>query len=157
MSKKYSAEIGIIGGTGLYDPNFFENVRQVKIDTPYGKPSDLITLGGYSGRRIAFIPRHGKKHTIPPHKINSRANIWALKELGVTRILSPSVVGSLKKEFRPGDIVVSDQFIDFTKQRVSTFQRHSESRCNRNDTCTRMCTRKRSTIMLCLNCNDYRL
>jgi 5'-methylthioadenosine phosphorylase len=121
MSKKYSAEIGIIGGTGLYDPNFFENVRQVKIDTPYGKPSDLITLGGYSGRRIAFIPRHGKKHTIPPHKINSRANIWALKELGVTRILSPSVVGSLKKEFRPGDIVVSDQFIDFTKQRDYTY------------------------------------
>ena len=121
MSKKYSAEIGIIGGTGLYDPNFFENVRQVEVDTPFGKPSDLITLGEYSGRRIAFIPRHGKKHTIPPHKINSRANIWALKDLGVTRILSPSVVGSLKKEFRPGDIVVSDQFIDFTKQRDYTY------------------------------------
>ena len=121
MSKRYGAEIGIIGGTGLYDPNFFENVRQVKVDTPYGKPSDLITIGEYSGRRIAFIPRHGKKHTIPPHRINSRANIWALKELGVTRILSPSVVGSLKKEFRPGDIVVSDQFIDFTKQRDYTY------------------------------------
>lgn len=121
MSKKYSAEIGIIGGTGLYDPKFFENVRQVKVETPYGKPSDQITLGEYSGRQIAFIPRHGKKHTIPPHKINSRANIWALKELGVTRILSPSVVGSLKKEFRPGDIVVSDQFIDFTKQRDYTY------------------------------------
>jgi 5'-methylthioadenosine phosphorylase len=121
MSKKYSAEIGIIGGTGLYDPTFFKNVRKVKVDTPYGKTSDLITLGEYSGIRIAFIPRHGRKHSIPPHRINSRANIWALKELGVTRILSPSVVGSLKKECRPGDIVVSDQFIDFTKQRDYTY------------------------------------
>lgn len=121
MSKKYQAEIGIIGGTGFYDPNFFKDTYEVKVDTPYGETSDLITLGEYSGIRVAFVPRHGRKHTIPPHRINSRANIWALKELGVTRILSPSVVGSLREELRPGDIVVSDQFVDFTKQRRYTY------------------------------------
>ncbi len=119
MRKKH--RIAIIGGTGLDDPNFFKNSRQVKINTPYGVTSDLITLGNYSGTPVAFIPRHGRKHTIPPHKINSRANIWALKELGVTRILSPSVVGSLNEDFKPGDIVVSDQFIDFTKKRDYTY------------------------------------
>jgi 5'-methylthioadenosine phosphorylase len=121
MSKKHQVGIGIIGGTGLYDPNFFKDIRDVKVDTPYGETSDLVTIGDYNGTPIAFIPRHGRKHTIPPHKINSRANIWALKELGVTRILSPSVVGSLKPKFRPGNIVVPDQFIDFTKQRDYTF------------------------------------
>jgi 5'-methylthioadenosine phosphorylase len=121
MSSKYHAKIGIIGGTGLYDSNFIEDSKQIKVETPYGETSDLITLGDCFGTLIAFIPRHGRKHTIPPHKINNRANIWALKELGVTRILSPSVVGSLKKELKPGDIVVSDQFIDFTRQRDYTY------------------------------------
>jgi 5'-methylthioadenosine phosphorylase len=121
MSKKYRADIGIIGGTGFYDPNFFKNTNEVKVDTPYGETSDLVTLGEYSGTQVAFIPRHGRKHVIPPHRINSRANIWALRELGVTRILSPSVVGSLSEELRPGDIVVSDQFIDFTKKRDYTY------------------------------------
>ena len=121
MSSKHHVEIGIIGGTGLYDPNFFKYTSQVKVETPYGDTSDLITLGDCLGTPVAFIPRHGRKHTIPPHKINSRANIWALKELGVTRILSPSVVGSLKKVLKPGDIVVSDQFIDFTRQRDYTY------------------------------------
>nr|MDQ4012672.1 S-methyl-5'-thioadenosine phosphorylase [Thermoproteota archaeon] len=108
MSSNHHAEIGIIGGTGLYDPNFFKYNKRVRLETPYGETSDLITLGDCMGTPIAFIPRHGRKHTIPPHKINSRANIWALKELGATRILSPSVVGSLKKELKPGDIVLSD-------------------------------------------------
>lgn len=121
MSSNHHAEIGIIGGTGLYDPNFFKYKKQVKLETPYGETSDLITLGDCLGTPIAFIPRHGRKHTIPPHKINSRANIWALKELGARRILSPSVVGSLKKELKPGDIVVSDQFIDFTRKRDYTY------------------------------------
>jgi 5'-methylthioadenosine phosphorylase len=121
LDKKYSAEIGIIGGTGLYSVNLFGNERQVKVYTPYGEPSDLITLGEYAGRTIAFIPRHGKQHTIPPHRINSRANIWALRELGVTRILAPSAVGSLRREYEPGHISIPEQFIDLTKNREYTF------------------------------------
>src|SRR5215212_4492010 len=116
MPNKHHAKIGIIGGTGMYDSNFFKYSKGVKVDTPYGETSDLITLGDCFGTPIAFIPRNGRKHTIPPHKINSRANIWALKELGVKRILSPSVVGSLKKELRPGDIVVSDPFCPELRQ-----------------------------------------
>lgn len=115
------AEIGIIGGTGVYDPKLLEKPQKFKISTPFGSPSDLITLGEFSGKRIAFINRHGEGHTIPPHKVNSRANIWALKSLGVTRILSPAAVGSLKEEYKPGDIVIVDQFIDFTKKREYTF------------------------------------
>ncbi len=85
------------------------------------KPSDLISIGEYAGRRIAFIPRHGREHTTPPHRINSRANIWALRDLGVTRIIAPSAVGSLKLEYKPGEIAIPDQFIDFTKRRQYTF------------------------------------
>lgn len=115
------AEIGIIGGTGVYDPKIFENVSKIKISTPYGAPSDSITLGEIKGRKIAFLSRHGENHTIPPHKVNSRANIWALKELGVKRIISPCAVGSLKEEYKPGDVVITDQVIDFTKKRDYTF------------------------------------
>jgi 5'-methylthioadenosine phosphorylase len=95
-------EIGIFGGTGIYDSGLLENAQEVDIDTPYGKPSDTITVGTFKGRKIAFLPRHGKKHTIPPHMINFKANIWAFKELGVTRIIAPSAVGSLKEELEPG-------------------------------------------------------
>lgn len=116
-----SAEIGIIGGTGVYDPGILEDVREMKVYTPYGAPSDLITLGTYKGRRIAFIPRHGRGHQIPPHRINSRANIWVLKELGVKRIVASSAVGSLREDYRPGDFVLPDQFIDRTKGRPDTF------------------------------------
>lgn len=115
------AEIGVIGGTGVYDPKLLENATTVELSTPFGNPSDVITLGELAGRKIAFINRHGKGHTIPPHKVNSRANIWALKELGVKRILAPNAVGSLKEEYKPGDIVIVDQFIDFTKKRDYTF------------------------------------
>lgn len=121
MHTKYSADIGIIGGTGLYTAELFGIEKQVKVYTPYGQPSDLINIGEYAGRRIAFIPRHGRGHTIPPHRINSRANIWALKELGVTRIIAPSAVGSLRQEYMPGEIAIPDQFIDFTKRREYTF------------------------------------
>lgn len=115
------AEIGIIGGTGLYDPELLKDVKKIKVSTPYGSTSDLIILGELEGREVAFINRHGQEHTIPPHKVNYRANIWALKELGVKRILAPSAVGSLKEEFKPGDIMIIDQFIDFTKKREYTF------------------------------------
>jgi 5'-methylthioadenosine phosphorylase len=115
------ADIGIIGGSGVYSPEILEDTREVKVYTPYGAPSDMITIGSLKGRQVAFIPRHGRRHTIPPHNINSRANIWAMKELGVTRIISPSAVGSLRENIKPGEFVVPDQIIDFTKRRISTF------------------------------------
>ncbi|MGD2141860.1 MAG: S-methyl-5'-thioadenosine phosphorylase [Candidatus Bathyarchaeota archaeon] len=121
MASNKSAEIAVIGGTGVYDPEIIEDAREVKVNTPYGAPSDFITLGKYEGRCVAFIPRHGRGHQIPPHRINSRANIWALKQLGVTRIVASSAVGSLREDYVPGDFVITDQFIDRTKGRPDTF------------------------------------
>ena len=121
IDNKYSAEIGIIGGTGIYDTDIFRDRKDIKVYTPYGDASDLITIGNYSGKKLAFIARHGKAHRLPPHKINYRANIWALKKLGVTRIIAPSVVGSMRPEYRPGDLAIPDQFSDFTKRREYTF------------------------------------
>ena len=116
-----TAEIGIFGGTGIYDSGLLKESKEITIDTPYGKTSDSITIGEFNGRKVAFMPRHGKKHTIPPHLINYRANIWAFKELGVKRIIAPSAVGSLKEEFEPGNFALPTQFIDFTKSRKGTF------------------------------------
>jgi 5'-methylthioadenosine phosphorylase len=118
---KARAEIGVIGGSGLYDPGFIEEPREVSIYTPYGLPSDFITVGKMRGKNVAFLPRHGRGHRIPPHKINYRANIWALKSLGVKWIIAVSAVGSLRTDFAPGDFVVPDQFIDMTKGREYTF------------------------------------
>jgi 5'-methylthioadenosine phosphorylase len=114
-------EIGIFGGTGIYDSGLLENTQEIDIDTPYGKPSDTITVGTFKGRKIAFLPRHGKKHTIPPHMINFKANIWAFKELGITRVIAPSAVGSLKEELEPGHFALPTQFLDFTKSREGSF------------------------------------
>ncbi len=116
---KNKAQIGIIGGSGFYD--LANNLTEVKITTPYGFPSDKIALGEISGKKIAFLPRHGKKHHLPPHLINYRANIWALKSLGVESILTSHAVGSLQRDYRPGDLVVLDQFVDRTKNRIETF------------------------------------
>lgn len=115
------AEIGIIGGSGLYDPGMFEDVRELKLYTPYGSPSDNVMVGVYKGRSVAFIPRHGRGHKIPPHKINYRANVWALKSLGVRWVVAVSAVGSLREDFMPGDLVAPDQFIDMTKKRDYSF------------------------------------
>ncbi len=115
------AEIGIIGGTGVMPLDALENAREIKAHTPYGSPSDLIMLGVFGGKKVAFLPRHGKGHSIHPGRINYRANIWALKGLGVRRILAPSAVGSLQEDIAPGDIVIADQFIDRTRGRESTF------------------------------------
>ncbi|MFP4170181.1 MAG: S-methyl-5'-thioadenosine phosphorylase [Methanomassiliicoccales archaeon] len=112
---------GIIGGTGIYDPDLFEVQDEVRLSTPYGPPSDDIVLGTWEGREVAFLPRHGKGHVHPPHMVNYRANLWALKVLGVTRVVSPCAVGSLQEEYRPGEIVLVDQFIDLTKKREYTF------------------------------------
>jgi 5'-methylthioadenosine phosphorylase len=114
-------EIGIFGGTGIYDSGLLQNPQEIEMDTPYGKPSDTVTVGIFRGRKIVFLPRHGKKHTIPPHMINFKANIWAFKELGVTRIIAPSAVGSLKEELGPGHFALPSQFLDFTKSRNGTF------------------------------------
>lgn len=113
------AEIGIFGGTGLY--SVLEDFEEIKVETPYGSPSDLIALGRLGGRQVAFLPRHGRKHTVPPHLINYRANVWAFKELGVTRVISPSAVGSLAESVEPGHFVVPDQYIDMTRSRKATF------------------------------------
>ena len=113
------AQIGIFGGSGFY--SFLEDVRQEKIDTPYGEPSAPISIGEIEGRRVAFLPRHGLEHQLPPHMINFRANVWALKELGVTRVIGPCAAGSLKKEVKPGDFVISDQLVDRTTGRKDTF------------------------------------
>ncbi len=116
-----SAEIGIFGGTGIYDSELLEDPKEIEVDTPYGKPSDKITVGVFKDRKVAFLPRHGKKHTIPPHLINFRANIWAFKKIGVTRIIAPSAVGSLKEEIEPGHFALPSQFLDFTKSRKGSF------------------------------------
>ncbi|MCQ4406976.1 MAG: S-methyl-5'-thioadenosine phosphorylase, partial [Sulfolobaceae archaeon] len=121
ISPKAKAEIGIIGGSGLYDPGIIKDAREVKVYTPYGEPSDYIIVGKVEGRSVAFLPRHGRGHRIPPHKINYRANVWAMKELGVKFLISVSAVGSLRLDYKPGDFVVPDQFIDMTKKRDYTF------------------------------------
>jgi 5'-methylthioadenosine phosphorylase len=111
--------IAIIGGTGVYDPNILANVRQDEIMTPYGLIS--YKVGDFEGRSIAFIPRHGSKHSIAPHLINYQANIWAMKKIGVKIILATAAVGSLNLDMKLGDFVLVDQFLDFTRNRKNTF------------------------------------
>ncbi|MBI2846493.1 MAG: S-methyl-5'-thioadenosine phosphorylase [Chloroflexi bacterium] len=115
------AKIGIIGGSGLYDIDGMTNVEEVNIKTPFGEPSDSIVLGTLEGQRVAFLPRHGRGHRTSPTEIPARANIFALKSLGVERIISVSAVGSLKEEMRPLDLLIPNQLIDRTKSRVNTF------------------------------------
>ena len=115
------AEIAIIGGTGIYNTEIISDKQTLDLETPYGKTSDSLTIGEFNDKKIVFLPRHGKKHSVPPHKINFRANIWALKEIGVKRIIAPCAVGSLRENMEPGHIAIPDQFIDRTKDRESTF------------------------------------
>jgi 5'-methylthioadenosine phosphorylase len=114
-------KIGIIGGSGLYDIDGMQNIREIEIDTPFGKPSDKFVLGNLDGVEIAFLPRHGKGHFLTPTEVNYRANIYAMKSLGVETLISVSAVGSLKEELEPETLVIVDQFFDFTKHRKSTF------------------------------------
>jgi 5'-methylthioadenosine phosphorylase len=118
-NKGIKVEIGIIGGTGSNIE--LKNTKDIKVFTPYGNTSAAITIGDFKNKKVAFIPRHGIGHSIPPHKINYRANIWALKELGVKCIISPSAVGSLRKEHSKGKFILVDQYIDRTKKRNDTF------------------------------------
>ncbi len=114
-----NVEIGIIGGTG--SDITLEDEKKIKVYTPFGAPSDLLSIGFFKGKKVAFLPRHGSNHRIPPHMLNFRANIWALKSIGVKRIISPSAVGSLKKELDKGDFVICNQYIDRTRTRIGTF------------------------------------
>jgi len=115
------AKIGVIGGSGLYQIEGLSSIEEVRISTPFGEPSDAITIGSLEGMRVAFLPRHGKGHRISPTELPARANIYALKSLGVEWIISVSAVGSLKEEIHPLDLVIPDQLIDRTKNRVNTF------------------------------------
>ncbi|MGI9558210.1 MAG: S-methyl-5'-thioadenosine phosphorylase [Thermodesulfobacteriota bacterium] len=113
--------IGIIGGSGLYGISGFENTEKVEVKTPWGNPSDRITTAEAGDVKLAFLPRHGSGHTVMPSEINYRANIYALKSLGVRQVISVGAVGSMKEEIKPGDMVIPSQFIDHTKRRESTF------------------------------------
>jgi 5'-methylthioadenosine phosphorylase len=119
--KENKAAIGIIGGSGLYSMSGLMETREIRAKTPFGDPSDAIVLGTLEGKRVAFLARHGRGHRILPGEINYRANIYAMKLLGVERIISVSAVGSLQEDLRPGEFMVPDQFYDRTKHRVSTF------------------------------------
>ena len=113
------AEVGVFGGSGFYA--FLDATETVDVDTPYGKPSAPPVIGDVGGRRVAFIPRHGLKHEFPPHRVPYRANVWAMKELGVTRVLGPNACGSLQPTVKPGDFVICDQLVDRTSDRPNTF------------------------------------
>jgi 5'-methylthioadenosine phosphorylase len=115
------AEIGIIGGSGLYSMPGLSDVHELPVQTPFGSPSDAFVLGTLEGRKVAFLARHGRGHRLLPSELNFRANIYGLKRLGVERIISVSAVGSLKEEHKPTDFVIPDQFIDRTYRRISTF------------------------------------
>ncbi len=141
------AEFGVIGGSGLYDPKLFKNVKEVTVETPYGKPSDAITVGELNGKTVAFLPRHGKKHTIRPTDVPARANIFALKKLGVKRILATSTVGSLKEEYHPGEIVFVDQFIDRTTRREESFYTVAEGKVCHISVAEPMCPQLRKTLI----------
>jgi 5'-methylthioadenosine phosphorylase len=119
--REASVSVGVIGGSGLYDIEGLKGVREVRVRTPFGAPSDAIIVGMLEGIGVAFLARHGRGHRLNPSEINYRANIYALKSLGVTRVISVSAVGSMKESIHPGDVVVPDQFIDLTKKRASTF------------------------------------
>ena len=121
QKKAERVTLGVIGGSGLYEMEGLTNVKTLRVATPFGTPSDAYIVGTLFGKRVAFLPRHGRGHRIMPTDINYRANIFGMKKLGVERIISVSAVGSMKEEIKPGDIVVPDQFYDHTKHRRSTF------------------------------------
>jgi len=122
LKNSWKVEIAVVGGSGLEE--IFESKEILRIETPYGLPSEIF-ISKIEGRDVAFLPRHGKNHAVPPHKINYRANIYALYELGVRRIIATNAVGAINENFSPGDLVVPHDFVDFTKQRVLTFYENS--------------------------------
>ncbi|MGC4868515.1 S-methyl-5'-thioadenosine phosphorylase [Micromonospora sp. DT53] len=119
ISTTERAPVGVIGGSGFYE--FLDDVAEVTVDTPYGPPSDSLSIGSLAGRPVAFLPRHGRRHTLPPHRINYRANLWALRALGVRQVLAPGAVGGLQPDLGPGTLVVPDQLVDRTSGRAQTY------------------------------------
>jgi len=119
MTDNQKASVGVFGGSGFY--SFLQETEEYEIDTPYGAPSDKIVIGEVAGKKVAFIPRHGRNHNLPPHKINYRANIYAMKKLGVKYIFGPCASGSLQPHIKTGQFVMCDQFVDRTKGRIDTF------------------------------------
>ncbi len=113
------ATVGVFGGSGFY--SFLDDVEEVAVDTPYGPPSDRLFVGDVGGTRVAFLPRHGRNHHLPPHAIPYRANVWAMREIGVQRLIGPCAAGSLDRDVPPGSFVVCDQFVDRTSGRADTF------------------------------------
>jgi 5'-methylthioadenosine phosphorylase len=111
--------IGVFGGSGFYE--FLDDVEELRVDTPYGAPSAAIRVGQIEGQRVAFMPRHGDKHQFPPHRVNFRANVWAMREAGVRRVIGPCACGSLQPDLHPGSFVIADQFVDRTSGRADTF------------------------------------
>jgi 5'-methylthioadenosine phosphorylase len=114
-----TAEIGVFGGSGFY--SFLDAAEEVEVETPYGPPSAPVTIAEVGGRSVAFLPRHGRGHELPPHRINFRANLWALKQVGVTRVIGPCACGALQPDLQRGELVVLDQFVDRTSGRAATF------------------------------------
>lgn len=119
MTSPAHATVGVFGGSGFY--RFLDDVEEVDVQTPYGRPSDRFAIGNVGGTRVAFLPRHGARHTLPPAAINFRANLWAMRELGVTRVIAPSTCGSLRRDLAPGQLVLTDQFVDRTWGRADTY------------------------------------
>lgn len=119
MASKAKAEIGVFGGSGFY--KLLDEYEEHVVETPYGSPSDKVAIGTLAGKTVAFMPRHGADHQYPPHMINYRANVWAMKSLGVQRLITPCAAGSLQKNVKPGEFVVCDQFVDRTSGRTDTF------------------------------------
>ncbi|MEU4209503.1 S-methyl-5'-thioadenosine phosphorylase [Streptomyces sp. NPDC026206] len=119
MTQVSDVEIGVIGGSGFY--SFLDDITEVAVETPYGAPSDSLLIGEIAGRKVAFLPRHGRKHSVPPHRINYRANLWALRSVGVRQVLAPCAVGGLQAHLGPGTLVVPDQFVDRTYGREQTY------------------------------------
>ncbi|MCL6440786.1 MAG: S-methyl-5'-thioadenosine phosphorylase, partial [Thermoleophilum sp.] len=117
--------VGIFGGSGFY--SFLDDVEELEVETPWGKPSAPVTVGDVEGTRVAFLPRHGRRHELPPHRINYRANVWAMRELGVRRLLGPCASGALRSDLGLGEFVVCDQFVDRTSGRADTFYEGPET------------------------------
>ncbi|HZK43267.1 MAG TPA: S-methyl-5'-thioadenosine phosphorylase [Syntrophomonadaceae bacterium] len=137
-------KIAIIGGTGVYDPDLLDDIREVVQETKYGSVN--VTIGNFEGQEVVFIPRHGSNHSVPPHLINYRANIMALKELGVENIIATAAVGSINLDLKPGDFVLADQFLDFTKVRNHTFFAGGDAGVTHCDMTIPYCPRVRKAI-----------
>lgn len=145
-------KIAIIGGTGVYDPSMLVNVCEEEVHTPYGIVK--FKAGQFAGKNVAFIPRHGSSHAIPPHLINYRANIWAMKKVGVENIIATTAVGSLNINMKPGDFVLVDQFLDFTKNRINTFYDGGERGVVHIDLTSPYCPSLRNQIIQAANAQN---